>query len=390
MDDLSRHHGYRFDLTGWPARRGRERRLTPAARLGGGALSVSFLGFLALPAVAALDGRYGPGRSALLLICVLLYGLSFLLVFWFGSRARRACRVAMVGWLVLLGSGIVAVTGAFNALFFLGYALVGAMLLLPPWAGPTLGAGTAAAGLALSASTASGPQWLGSGLLLLAALSVTSTFLLIDALVQLKEAGARIAELAMAQERSRLGQDLHDVLGHSLTVIAVKSGLLRRLLESGADEERVRAEVLDIEELSRQALTEVRATVSDCRQVTLAGELAGARRALAAAGIAADLPQAVDEVPAGLREAFAYVVREGITNVIKHSGARRCTVRLGASWVEVRDDGTGSPAFAPSGGGHGLSGLSGRLHAAGGTLTARRLPEGGFLLRGEAGPGSGP
>ncbi|WP_053161259.1 sensor histidine kinase [Streptomyces caatingaensis] len=380
MDDLSRHHGYRFDPTGWPSRRAPERRPTPAARLGGGALSVSFLGFLALPAVAALDGTYGSVRSALLLGCVIAYGLSFLLVFWCGSRAGRAGRVAMVGWLVLLGAGIVALTGEFNTLFLLGYALAGAMLLLPPWAGPALGAAAAAAGLALSASSANGPQWLGSALLLLAALSVTSTFLLIDALVQLKAAGARIAELAMAQERSRLGQDLHDVLGHSLTVITVKSGLLRRLLESGAGEERVRAEVLDIEELSRRALAEVRATVSDCRQLTLAGELAGARRALAAAGIAADLPQAVDEVPARLQEVFAYVVREGITNVIKHSGAGRCTVRLGPSWVEVRDDGTG--AGGPhGGGGHGLSGLDGRLRRAGGTLTAHRLPDGGFLLR---------
>lgn len=175
-----------------------------------------------------------------------------------------------------------------------------------------------------------------------------------------------------------MARDLHDVLGHSLTTITVKAGLARRILESSGDRDQAVAELRDVEHLSRTALSEVRSTVSGYRKASLPAELVGARAALAAAEITADLPHAVDNVPAELQEPFAYVLREGVTNVIRHSNAQRCEVRLGESWIEVRDDGT-SPG--ESGSGHGLSGLSERLAKVGGSLSAGPGPSGGFVVR---------
>jgi two-component system sensor histidine kinase DesK len=188
-----------------------------------------------------------------------------------------------------------------------------------------------------------------------------------------------VAALAVEEERARLSRDLHDVLGHSLTTITVKAGLARRVLESGAGRDRAIDEVADVEHLARQALSEVRATVSGYRKASLPAELAGARAALRAADIAADLPHAVDNVPVPLQEPFAYVLREAVTNVIRHSGASRCEVRLGDTWIEVVDDGHGS---AVDGGrhGHGLTGLAERLAPLGGTLDAGSGENGGFRV----------
>jgi len=198
---------------------------------------------------------------------------------------------------------------------------------------------------------------------------------------ELLHAREQLVELAVARERARLARDVHDILGHSLTVITVKTELAGRLLEAlGPDPrlDRVRAEVDDVEALARVALADVRATAAGTRTVSLPGELAAARQALESAGITADLPVATDEVPAAARELFAWVVREGVTNVVRHSGARWCGVRLTATCVEVCDDGRGP---GPSTGGSGLAGLGERAASAGYRLETGASPDGGFLLR---------
>lgn len=203
--------------------------------------------------------------------------------------------------------------------------------------------------------------------------------------VELRATREELARAAVVAERARIGRDLHDILGHSLTAIAVKAGLARRLAqrdESGAGGQIV-SEIADIERLAREALVDVRATVAGYRDVSLAGEIAVARSVLTAAGIQADLPTAVDDVgPAG-RDVFGYVVREAVTNVVRHSAARRCVIELGSTSIEIRDDGTGAlPAVAPGGG---LKGLAERLTAAGGTLTAGPALGGGFRVRADLG-----
>ncbi|NMH80107.1 hypothetical protein HF577_23840 [Pseudonocardia xinjiangensis] len=140
----------------------------------------------------------------------------------------------------------------------------------------------------------------------------------------------------------------------------------------------------DVEQLGRQALAEVRSTVSANRVASLGRELAGAREALRAAGIEADLPAAVDDVPPDRQQAFAHVVREGVTNTIRHSGAGRCAVRLTPMSVEIVDDGVGSPPGTPAG--HGISGLTERLAAVGGRVEAGPAPTGGYRLLAEVLP----
>jgi len=183
------------------------------------------------------------------------------------------------------------------------------------------------------------------------------------------------ARLALDDQRNRFARDLHDILGHSLTVITVKAELAQKLLD--VDPDRARAEVADLERLSRDALADVRRAVEGYREMTLPGELARARMALQAAEIEADLPKSTDDVPSELRELFAWTVREGITNVIRHSRARRCTVRLTSTSAEVADDGTGPGSSVP---GNGLVGLRERATALGGSVVTTALDP-GFSLK---------
>ncbi|MFD7030872.1 sensor histidine kinase [Streptomyces sp. NPDC059917] len=192
--------------------------------------------------------------------------------------------------------------------------------------------------------------------------------------VELRQARATVAQLAANEERLRMARDLHDLLGHSLSLITLKSELAGRMLPEHPD--RAAQQIADIEQVSRQALTDVREAVSGYRRPTLPGELAGARTALTAAGVAADLPAAEPEVelPEETESALAYALREAVTNVVRHSGAARCTIRLVVRQtlagpvmeLTVTDDGKGDPGSP----GNGLTGLTERLVAVGGTLTA--------------------
>lgn len=205
---------------------------------------------------------------------------------------------------------------------------------------------------------------------------------LVRAVRKLEAANQEIATLAVAGERERLARDLHDILGHSLTTITVKAGLARRMLESGQGDGRAIEEIREVEGLTRSALSDIRATVSEYREVSLSAELAGARAALRAAEIDADLPRAVDNVDPGLQRTFGYVLREAVTNVLRHSAAKRVKVRFGKTWLEIEDDGdAGDVGEAPAG--NGLRGLTERLEAVGGTLKASARPAGGWLVRAE-------
>jgi two-component system sensor histidine kinase DesK len=203
---------------------------------------------------------------------------------------------------------------------------------------------------------------------------------LIRAVRVLRRAQDEIAVLAVANERERVARDLHDILGHSLTTITVKAGLARRILESSDNVSGAISELRDVENLTRSALSDVRATVSEYREVSLVAELAGARAALRAAQINADLPSAVDNVRPELQGVFGYVLREAVTNVIRHSGANSVNVRVGRSWLVVEDDGEAAGQVRE---GNGLLGLSERLEAVGGALTVVTKTGGGFVVRAE-------
>jgi len=241
--------------------------------------------------------------------------------------------------------------------------------------------------------------------------------------LELSAARAELARLAVAEERERFARDLHDLLGHSLSVIALKAELAGRLL---ADAPSAAArEVGELEQVARTALGEVREAVSGYRQPTLAGELAGARMALSAAGIEADVQESRAALDAPVEAVLAWAVREGATNVIRHSGARHCTLKITTSLtdagVEVIDDGrgavtigngagvpsagvvgsasagvagsAGTPGGAGNGhaspgasnghrsaGGHGLAGLAERARLLNGWIEAGTLADGGYRL----------
>lgn len=191
----------------------------------------------------------------------------------------------------------------------------------------------------------------------------------------LAEARAEVARLAAENERIRIARDLHDLLGHSLTTITVKAGLARRL--GAVDAARANEQIAEVESLARQSLSDMRAAVSNYRDVTLTRELATGREMLRAAGIVPDLPRAVDVVDPEHAELFGWVVREGLTNVVRHAHASTCSIRLSESSVEIVDDGVGRPSPA----GNGLAGLRERVSAAGGVLDAGPVQPKGWRLR---------
>lgn len=193
---------------------------------------------------------------------------------------------------------------------------------------------------------------------------------------ELRQAHAEIARLAVSEERARLARDLHDSLGHSLTVVAVKSELAGKLIDR--DPKKAAAEIADIEKLARDGLGELRAAVAGYRDADIDNELVAAHSALVAAGIIEHLPHDGSTVDASLRALFGWVVREGVTNVIRHADARNCWIELSATRVSVRDDGRAAVDLAAAG--SGLHGLRERAAAAGATLTAGPRPGGGFQL----------
>lgn len=188
---------------------------------------------------------------------------------------------------------------------------------------------------------------------------------------------AENARLELAQERNRVARDLHDILGHSLSVVTLKADLAGRLIDS--EPERAREELADIQRLSRDALADVRSTIAGLNTLSLPTELARARAALAAAEVEADVPRHTEDVPSDRRELFAWAVREAVTNVVRHSRASRCTITLGPREVRIVDDGQGCPDLDRRPG-SGLRGLRERAAMSGARVVTESLQPHGFSL----------
>ncbi|MER5602632.1 histidine kinase [Streptomyces sp. NPDC002265] len=229
-------------------------------------------------------------------------------------------------------------------------------------------------------------------LVVLIGFAMTGVGQLVRTTIELRQARATVAQLAANEERLRLARDLHDLLGHSLSLITLKSELAGRMLPGHPD--KAAQQIADIEQVSRQALVDVREAVTGYRRARLADELAGTRVALTAANVTADLPVDPDftGLPEDSESALAWALREAVTNVVRHSGARRCRVELlhrqtldgPVLELSVEDDGQGGSGKGP---GNGLTGLTERLEKAGGTLEAGPLKRGFRLVaRVPAGP----
>ncbi|MEE6296247.1 sensor histidine kinase [Georgenia wangjunii] len=176
------------------------------------------------------------------------------------------------------------------------------------------------------------------------------------------------ARLAVAEERLRFSRDLHDVVGRTLSAVALKSELAAELARRGQD--GAVDQMLEVRELAQDSLKEVRAVVAGYRTADLAAELAGARSVLRSAGVRTRVLGEGADVPDAAQKALAWVVREAATNIVRHSSATTCTIDLvvadGAARLTVTNDGVERRRRGV--GGSGLTGLAERLAAHGGTL----------------------
>jgi two-component system, NarL family, sensor histidine kinase DesK len=228
-----------------------------------------------------------------------------------------------------------------------------------------------------------------------------------DALEKLRRTRAELARAAVAEELLRIARDLHDLLGHSLSLITLKAELARRVI--GTDPGRAASEVAELEAVARQSLSDVREAVAGFRQPDLAGELAAARQLLDAAGIASDIQSAgAEHLDQQVDAVLAWAVREGTTNVVRHSRATKVAIRVSTAdsrvVAEISDNGPAGPHAdgprpqpavpAPGPGGRatahrprtaftgsGLAGLAERVRGLGGELAAGMTEPHGFLLR---------
>ncbi|HEY9521799.1 MAG TPA: sensor histidine kinase [Thermopolyspora sp.] len=210
-------------------------------------------------------------------------------------------------------------------------------------------------------------------------MSVSNTRRLVG---ELRRAQREVARLAADDERLRIARDLHDLLGHSLSLIVLKSELAGRLAEQGSS--RAADEIRDVEAVARKALVEVREAVAGYRRRGLSEELDNARIALEAAGVRVTVAASGTPLPDPLDGLFGWAVREGATNVMRHADATRCEITIavagGTITLDITDDGPGR-VWASPGPGSGLAGLTERVTAADGAITAGPLPGGGFRLR---------
>lgn len=349
-----------------------------------------WLVFLILPLVAITASDAGPAAKVLGYTGLAVFAGVYLVHFiwpWPICTMPHWGNTAIVTVVLCLCVGATIPAGGLNAFNFLPFTL--AIWIFPH----RLKVGVPVAlGLALT--------WLVTALLVDAGEAGDSRFWLIVptglALVIMialrlameREERARVLgeELALSRQREQVGRDVHDVLGHSLTVITLKTELARRLVDT--DPVRAQAELDEVLGISRQSLAEVRNTVGGLHVPELGAQLASVRTALDAAGITTRLPEpaAVSSLPADRRELYAWCLREAVTNVIRHAEATHCTVTVTADRLTVCDDGRGLPVPVPpvpgpasgsssespaSGSGSGLRGMRHRVSEAGGMLSVR-------------------
>jgi len=187
---------------------------------------------------------------------------------------------------------------------------------------------------------------------------------------KLRKANEEIENLAKVAERERIARDLHDVLGHTLSVITLKSELAGKLMDR--DPQRAGQEIREVEQISRQALSEVRDAIRGYHAQGLAAELAQAKATLETAGVAVQCDAATTlQLPAMQESVLSMAVREGVTNVLRHANARNCRLRIeqqnGSCRLEIADDGQGFTSIE----GNGLRGMRQRVEMLGGTLDRR-------------------
>jgi signal transduction histidine kinase len=199
-------------------------------------------------------------------------------------------------------------------------------------------------------------------------------------LTELHDARMRLADVAVAQERLRLARDLHDLLGLSLSAVTLKSELAHRLI--GTCPERARAELVEILDIARRALADVRMVASGCQELSLPDECRIAESLLTAAEVRVRLEVCHGELSGKVGSLLATVLREGVTNVLRHSKGEHCVITVAQAGdtvsLDIVNDGVHPHSCLV---GTGIHNLTYRVRLAGGEVTAGVEPDGRFRLR---------
>ncbi|MBT2227024.1 sensor histidine kinase [Nonomuraea sp. NEAU-A123] len=349
-------------------------------------LTIALLGIaLSMLVVAAVrEQRISVPHAVAAEVC-LLASLAFaplILRDSFSDRPRPTAKLAASGLFSVAAVALVPHAGAGSG----SWETIGTFwlsvlaLYLPLRATACVGAGLVAL-ITVYMSAVNGQPWLSTLITLtLSAVLLPATMLLWRwvwwTIREAYDGREARATLAVANERLRFARDLHDLLGHSLSVITLKSELAAKL--ATLDEGKAAAEMADVGRLAAESLAEVQVAVDGYRLLDLDEELAGVRVALEAAGARCVIEARADDLSPAARTLLAWAVREGATNVLKHSKATRCAIVIDGGVLEMRNDGVRGPA---AGAGSGLHGLAERMTAAGGSFAAAPTPAGEFLLR---------
>lgn len=366
----------------------------PPPRLAQGVVLIVECGFVLMGFLDILDAEPG-----LLTLAASALGLSlvFLLQLAHTARCLRHFRARWYRWTLTLQALL-----TYLPLLALGFGwggmagLLGASLLLvlrPTVAWPLFG-------LVAATAWATGPlldmDLVGSVYIavstVLTGLIVYGLNRLAQLVVEVHEAQAEFARLAVTQERLRFARDLHDLLGYSLSAVTLKSELACRIVPT--DPERALDELKSILEISRQALSDVRTVARGYRDMSLTTEAVSAQAVLAAAGIQAEVECQADLPEEEVNTIMATVLREGVTNLLRHSKAEHCriesrTTDSGELVLTIANDGvqktvTGSTDLSATSDGSGLGNLQFRLTSIGGRLTSGLDEAGWFVLRAAA------
>lgn len=343
-------------------------------------MSLVWLGFLYFPISRALTLPLGPKIISLILTATfaLAYVTAFSLSWrkpimgernfrYFDGR-HRLRKSDAVAFAVIVTTTLlqVAVLGPLASLSFLPFIAAAAPFTLPQAIGYIAGALTVLVSFLIPSFVPNGQEYFGL------AITTSAVFMFVAGITfyigSNIESQRQVGIQAILEERERVARDVHDVLGHTLTVIALKSELAGKLLER--DPGRAQAELREITHLARESIEEVRQTVAGLKVQSLFEEITAASQALESAGI--DLQREgsawkdLDSIPAVNQAVFAWVIREATTNIIRHSAARRVTIKLDRSSLTITDNGVG---ISPEAAGHGLEGLKARVEQVGGTLS---------------------
>ncbi|WP_433394009.1 sensor histidine kinase [Micromonospora sp. KLBMP9576] len=303
---------------------------------------------------------------------------------WLAGSTRRRLLVAFAVAAVL-SVPLVGPVGApqWSTWGFLGASVIGSVPMLPRWeiALPAVVLTVAAAG---GVAAATGAPVRGQVVIVVVVgLSVAAwnalQLWLWGLLVAAQRGRAAQGRLAATEERLRFARDVHDLLGHSLSVIALKAELASRL--AATDAGRASSEAAEVQRLAASALVELREVVHGYRAVDLGDQIAAVEQVLRSSGIRCAVALPPDDVPSEIARQFVAVLREASTNVLRHSRAAWCTIEISQDEDEVRMSMTndGAEGASPDRHSFGLRGLAERLAEAGGTLR-HRIDDGVFRL----------